>query len=97
MLTTVELTIRRLPDDSLGADAWHTSATSAATATLAANIPVALDQAALNAHILDPVAYGRELSAQLFADPRLRHTWLKARAYAADDTLQLGPSTGFVL
>jgi len=89
MTTTVELTIRRLPAASLSADARLTSTASAAATTLAANVPVILDEQALLALELDPAAYGRELSRQLFADARLRDAWLKARAYAATDTLQL--------
>ena len=89
MLTTVELTIRRLPNGSRSGDARLTSDVSAAATQLAANAPVVLDQAALNAVEHDPAAYGALLAAQLFADQRLRHAWLKARAFAATGNLQL--------
>lgn len=89
MLATLELSIRRLPDGSHIADARLTSSTSAAPTQLAANVSVALDDTVLLVAESDPVAYGRELSAQLFADARLRDAWLKARSYAAADTLQL--------
>ena len=89
MLTTVELTIRRLPNGSRNGDARLTSDVSAAATQLAANVPVALDAAALLAVEHDPAAYGALLAAQLFADPRLRHAWLKARAFAATGDLQL--------
>lgn len=89
MPTTLELTIRRLLDGTLSADARLTSAASAAPATLAANVPVTLDAAALLAESGDPTAYGARLSTQLFANIHLRDAWLKARAYAATDTLQL--------
>ena len=89
MLTTVELTIRRLPNGSRSGDARLHSDVSAAATQLAANVPVALDAAALLAVEHDPAAYGALLAEQLFADPRLRHAWLKARAFAATGDLQL--------
>ena len=48
----------------------------------AAEVPLALDLAALLALHNDPIAYGRALSAQLFAEPRLRSAWQQARAVA---------------
>jgi len=57
MLTTVELTIRRLPDGSRTTDARLTSDVSAAATQLAANVPVALDAPALRAALGNPVAY----------------------------------------
>lgn len=89
MPATVELTIRRLPDTTLGADARLTSSVSAAATMLASNVSVTLDETALLTEINDPAAYGRELSRQLFADQRLRDAWLKACAATAADTLQL--------
>lgn len=89
MPATIELIIRRNPDGRHTADARLTSDTSAAAIQLASNAPVMFDQTALNAQILDPAAYGTLLSTQLFASPRLRNAWLKARAYTAADILQL--------
>ena len=48
----------------------------------AAEVPLALDLAALLALHDDPAAYGRLLSVQLFADTRLRSAWQQARAVA---------------
>lgn len=87
--TTFELTIRRLRDGSLSADARLTSAASAATSTLASGVPVVLDELALLVASGDPAIYGTLLSDQLFADASLRDAWLKARAYAATGDLQL--------
>lgn len=89
MLATLKLTIRRFPDSSHIVDAELTSDASAAPSQLASNVPVVFDKAALLAVESDPATYGRALSAQLFADPRLRNGWLKARAFAATGDLQL--------
>jgi hypothetical protein len=57
--------------------------TSPAHAVLpAAEVPLALDLAALSVLHDDPTAYERALSAQLFADTWLRSTWQQARAVA---------------
>ncbi|MCG8348741.1 MAG: CHAT domain-containing protein, partial [Chloroflexales bacterium] len=65
------------------------SAASAAPVQLAADVPVDFDRTALHGASLNAVAYGRALTAQLFAFPQLREAWLKARAYAATGSLQL--------
>ena len=74
----LELSIRRRGDD-YAADARFTSP---AHDVLVADVPVVFDHAALQTHGLDPAAYGRQLAADLFADPRLRATWQQARAVA---------------
>ncbi len=55
----------------------------------ATDVPVALDPRALLAHALDPVAYGRTLTAQVFADLRLRDAWRDARRVADGADLPL--------
>lgn len=52
------------------------------TATLAEDVPVCLDRAALLEAALDPDEYGRRLTAMLFADQRLRDAWREARGFA---------------
>jgi hypothetical protein len=89
MCTTIQLTIRRLPDGWLAVDADLSSDASAAASTLAADEAVAIDPAALLALSADLEAYGRALAAALFAPPALRDAWLRARAYAAAGDLQL--------
>lgn len=75
----LELTVR-YRDDGYRADARFTSPNHDVLA--AADAPVALDHAALQALSLDPAGYGRQLSAALFADPQLRAAWQQARAVA---------------
>ncbi|RRR65926.1 MAG: CHAT domain-containing protein, partial [Candidatus Viridilinea halotolerans] len=87
--TTLEFIIRRGNDAQLVADATLTSTASVASVRLTDAAPVVLDRIALCALALDPLAYGRQLGAQLFAAPTLRAAWLTARAYAATGTLQL--------
>lgn len=86
--STLELTLRRLNETYTADLCWRTDA-SAAPATLATNVPVVLDKAALLAESLNPVVYGRLLSQALFADQRLRDAWMKAQGDAAAGTLQL--------
>lgn len=52
---------------------------------------VSLDIEALRALSLDPIAYGRQLTAELFADPALRDGWGRAIAHAqgANQTLRI--------
>ena len=87
--TTLELSLYHLPDGSLYADARMSSDTSAAPVMLAASVLVALDIDTLHGLENSTDGYGRLLSAQLFADQRLREAWLKARAYTATGALQL--------
>lgn len=89
MPATVELTIRRLPDGSRCADLRLTSTASVAAVTLAVSVPVTLDKEALLTVSGDPETYGVLLGEQLFAEASLRDAWLKARAYAAKEDLQL--------
>jgi len=51
-------------------------------ATLASNIPTSFDPQAFITLRLDPEAYGKELTAQLFAAPLLREAWARAEGYA---------------
>ncbi|NTV99941.1 MAG: NACHT domain-containing protein, partial [Oscillochloris sp.] len=86
--TTIEIYIRRLPANSLVADARLTSVTSAMPTQLVSHAPVTLNSETLLAATNDAAIYGRLLSAQLFADRALRDAWLKVRANV-DDPLQL--------
>ncbi len=71
-ITIFELHIRRLPDNSLAADAELTSLNSTQPTQLARDVPIVLDEMKLNELTNDPDAYGAKLSAQLFADRSLR-------------------------
>ena len=84
----LELTIRPSGDSSV-ADARLADPGSQAGAVLATDVPVALDPRALLARALDPVAYGRTLTAQVFADLRLRDAWRDARRVADGADLPL--------
>lgn len=75
----LELSIRR-QESSYALDARFTS--PAHDVQPVANILLQLDHAALRALHLDPVAYGRTLSAALFVDPRVRAAWQQACAVA---------------
>lgn len=75
----LELSVRRR-DNGYRADARFTSPNHDVLA--AADVPIALDHAALRALNLDPAAYGRQLTASLFAEPQLRAAWQQARAVA---------------
>lgn len=88
MHTTVELTLRRHSAGSLTVDVRVTSDDSAAATMLASGVPIILDETALLEAAGDPISYGTLLSAQLFADVRLREAWLKACAYAAKESFQ---------
>ena len=84
----LELTIRPSGDSSV-ADARLADPGSQGDARLATDVLVALDPDALLAHALDPVAYGRMLTAQVFADLRLRDAWRDARRVADGADLPL--------
>mgnify|MGYP001202586510 CR=1 FL=1 len=88
-VVTVWLTIHRLPDDTYFTDVMIHHDDSPANTILARDIPITLDFIALRELVNDPDAYGRLLSQQYFADPRLRKAWVLARSYAAFETLQL--------
>ena len=87
----LELGIHRLPDSTYAARIRFTSPGGNTDAVLASNIPVSFDVDALTAATLDPNAYGRKLTAMLFADQHLQDSWQKARAYThgAHSTLRL--------
>jgi hypothetical protein len=74
---------------TLSADLRLTRSDSVATTDLAVEALVTFDLPALLACAHNPIAYGQTLSQQLFADAHLRDAWLKARAHAAGDSLQL--------
>ncbi|MBX0330691.1 hypothetical protein K2Z83_23830, partial [Oscillochloris sp. ZM17-4] len=75
----LEIAIRR-QGDGYAADARFSS--PAHDVLPAADVPLALDLAALLALSHDPEEYGRQLTAALFSDPRLRAAWQQARAVA---------------
>lgn len=77
----LELYLRRLPDGGLVADMTVALDDSAAAPSpLARDVPVALEQGLLKESALDIHAYGSALTAQLFADQRLREAWKRVRA-----------------
>ncbi|KAB8333718.1 CHAT domain-containing protein, partial [Scytonema tolypothrichoides VB-61278] len=82
----LELSIRRR-ESSYTVDARFWSPTH--DVLPATDVPLQLDLAALRAHRLDPVAYGRVLTTALFADLRLRAAWQQARAVAQQRALRL--------
>ncbi len=84
----LELTIR-LSGHTYVADVRMEQPGNQAVSVLATDVPVTLDPAALLALSLNPAAYGRALSAQLFADQRLRDAWQRARALADGAALPL--------
>ncbi|MEI7645528.1 MAG: hypothetical protein WCJ55_14740 [Chloroflexales bacterium] len=67
----LELTIR-LSGHTYVADVRMEQPGNQAVSVLATDVPVTFDLAALLALSLNPAAYGRALSAQFFADQRLR-------------------------
>jgi tetratricopeptide (TPR) repeat protein len=71
------------------ADATLRRPASQADSALATDVPAPIDPAALLEYALDPAAYGRALTAQLFADQRLREAWQQARALADGANLPL--------
>ena len=77
------LTLRQEQDRSYRADLRLRHPASASDCDLAVACPVTLDPIALAALSLDPVAYGRTLAAQLFADAPLRAAWEQAATVAA--------------
>lgn len=78
-VANLDLAVRRLPDGSYEADLTLELPASARRADLAYGRPVPLEPAALIAASADPEAYGRLLTAQLFADQELRDAWQRAR------------------
>jgi hypothetical protein len=84
----LELSIR-LSGDHYIANMRITQSSNQATPELASHVPVTLDPTALLALALDPDAYGRALTEQLFADQRLHTAWHRARALADGADLPL--------
>ncbi len=84
----LELTIRPL-GHSYVADVRMEQPGNQAVSVPATDVPVALDPTALLALSLNPTAYGRALTAQLFAAQRLRDAWRDARRVADGAALSL--------
>ena len=84
----LELTIRP-SGHAYGADVRMEQPGNQAVSVPATDVPVALDPTALLALSLNPTAYGRALTAQLFADQRLRDAWRDARRVADGAALPL--------
>ncbi|NTU79078.1 MAG: CHAT domain-containing protein [Chloroflexales bacterium] len=87
-IVDLQLTLRA-SGAGYAAEARLSHSGSQADAVLAADAPVALDSSALLLRVLDPAAYGRALTDQLFADPQLRAAWQRARALADGANLPL--------
>ena len=84
----LELALRS-PGTGSSAEARLAHPGSQAEAVLLSEAPVVLDASALLRHVLDATAYGRALTAQLFADQGLRAAWARARAQADGANLPL--------
>jgi hypothetical protein len=81
-IASVELELERA-DGGMAATLTLFQPDGRTESVLAADVPVALDEAALREAALDPAAYGKALTAQLFADQRLQEAWARARSFAA--------------
>lgn len=77
----LELLLRRANGIYQG-DATFTPDPGSVSSVLARGEVVGLDPSALIEHMLNPEAYGRALTAQLFTGARLSSAMVKARAYA---------------
>ena len=84
----LEITIRP-SGTAYVADARMEQPGNQAVSVLATDVPVTLDPTALLALSLNPTAYGRALTEQLFADQRLRDAWQRACTLADDESLPL--------
>ena len=85
---TLELTIRP-SGHAYVADVRMEQPGNQAASVPATDVPVTLDPTALLALSLNPAAYGRALTAQFFADQRLRDAWRDARRVADGAALPL--------
>jgi hypothetical protein len=93
----LELGLNRRPDGRDSAELRFSQSDSDTDIRLMRDgaAPIEIDPAQLLALSGDPTDYGRYLSGQLFADPKLREAFDKARAAAAAALrLAIGPSTG---
>lgn len=79
--TALELTLRAVGDGKLAADLRLRPPGSPTDADLASGVPVTLDTQRLLELSLDPDAYGRALTDQLFACATLREAWATVRGY----------------
>ena len=86
----LELTLRA-HDDGHTADLRFRAPNSAADSDLALGVPVVFDLPCLLALSNDWMAYGRELTAQLFADSRMQMAWTRVQGFiqGAKTTLRL--------
>lgn len=85
--TDLDLTIRCQRDGSYAAS-LHMRRPNY-DADLAVDRPVCLDHTALLEYSLDPHAYGRALTAMLFADAELRQAWAQAVGFGQRQTTPL--------
>src|SRR5262245_40442826 len=81
--TAAELEIRLQPStaDVVVVDVHFRDPATAGDSILASQVPVRFDIAGLSNSGFDAETYGRTLSAQLFADERLRRAWHHAYGY----------------
>jgi hypothetical protein len=81
-LPSVELELERA-DGGLAATLTLFQPDGRTESVLAEDTPVELDETGLRERALDPAAYGKALTEQLFADRRLHDAWAQARSFAA--------------
>lgn len=79
----LEITVRTAGGQAYTVDLRLDDPASAAPVDLAVGAPVRFDHEALLASALDPLVYGAQLSAMLFADRRMREGWAIAAGYLA--------------
>jgi hypothetical protein len=79
---SLEIILRCSSPGAYAIDLRFDDPVSAAPAELASGAPFALDAEALRVAALDPVVYGAQLSAMLFADRAVREGWATAWGYA---------------
>jgi hypothetical protein len=78
----LEISIRATGSGVYAANLCLNDLENATSVDPAVDIPVRLDSEMLRAVALDPVVYGAQLSAMLFADQRMREGWASATGYA---------------
>lgn len=84
MMSPVDLEIHLtlIANDSYYSSMRLQAPDDAAAAELLGATPVTISHETLLQASLDPRAYGQQLALMLFADPRMREGWAKARAFA---------------
>src|SRR5262249_7027251 len=87
----IEIWLRGSSPGAVLADLTLLDVNGTTNAILASDVPLPLDPSALLPQLLDPIDYGRLLTAQLFADERMRSAWARARSYmqGADSSVRL--------